>query len=182
MKLLVLVHNNFSDIELATVIGVLDKSYEFEKIDYFNYDKSKVIGQHGVVKLEIKDDIDPEAYDAIFIPGGKSARELREDERSIRLIRKYKAAKKYIFSICDAPNALFETGIIDDSIVYSSYPISEIEFRKGKLRNDAHASAQGKMITGKSPASSIAFALLIVKILFGQTKHDELKKELYGDL
>ncbi|WP_029513409.1 DJ-1/PfpI family protein [Mycoplasmopsis primatum] len=181
MKLLVLVHNNFNDMELVSVLSVFNKSGQFEEVEYHNPSYSEANGQHGVVKMTLHKRIKFDDYDAIFIPGGAGAQELRNDKESIELIKKFKDAGKYIFAICDAPNVLFENGIIDNETVYSSYPISYIDTNSGKLRNEAQATNHGKIFTGKAPASSVAFALLVIKILFGQEKHDSLKKALYGD-
>ncbi|MEI6940467.1 hypothetical protein [Mycoplasmopsis bovis] len=42
MKLLVLVHNHFNDMELVSVLSVLKRSEKVEEIAYFNphYDKA----------------------------------------------------------------------------------------------------------------------------------------------
>lgn len=180
MKLLVLVHNEFNDMELVSTLSVLDRTKEFEEITFYNPNISIATGQHKIVNLKLVDKFDIKDYDAIFIPGGRGCQHLRLDRKSIEVIKKFKENDKYIFAICDAPNVLYENGIIDDETVYSSYPIHNIEENSGKERNKAFASAQDKIITGKSPAASATFALLIIKLLFGETKYEAIKKDIYG--
>ncbi|WP_406617232.1 DJ-1/PfpI family protein [Mycoplasmopsis adleri] len=181
MKLLVLVHENFNDMELTTVLSVLNKSKEFETVVYFNPNLKIATGQHGVVTLNLVNDVNYDDFDAIFIPGGQGAKLLRNDPTSIEIIKRFKEKNKYIFAICDAPNVLYENGIIDNQIVYSSYPIPNIEHSSGALRSKAFACVQGKMFTGKCPAAALTLGLAIIKILFGEAKFEVVKKDLYGE-
>ncbi|MBZ4195523.1 DJ-1/PfpI family protein [Mycoplasma tauri] len=181
MKLLVLVHNRFNDTELASVLSTFEKSGEFDEFTFYNPNYIKAQGQHGIINLSLENDFDFKSFDAIFIPGGAGAKELRNDKISLELIKKFKNDNKYIFAICDAPNVLYENGIIDDNMPYSSFPIESIDSNSGKLRNEELATCHEKIFTGKSAASSITFALLIIKKLFGDYKYETLKKALFGD-
>nr|WP_307938658.1 DJ-1/PfpI family protein [Mycoplasmopsis bovis] len=83
MKLLVLVHNHFNDMELVSVLSVLKRSEKVEEIAYFNPHYDKANGQHGIVDLNLVTKINVSDYDAVFVPGGAGAKELREDSDSL---------------------------------------------------------------------------------------------------
>lgn len=181
MKLLVVVHNKFNDMELVSVLSVLKRSKQIEEITYFNPSYKSATGQHGIVALNLVNEVDESNYDAIFIPGGAGAKELREDKESLEIIRNFKKLDKYVFAICDAPNALYENGIITDSEVYSSFPIENINNTCSKNRSDNLVSQSNKLFTGKAAASGTELGLLIIKSLYGTKLYTEVKNGLEGN-
>ncbi|AZZ65441.1 DJ-1/PfpI family protein [Metamycoplasma phocicerebrale] len=183
MKLLILVHNDFNNIELGTTYSIFNYFNHFDKITIFNPNKNlkSVTGQGNVLKLDCENKINIEEYDAIFIPGGKGAQTLRKDKESLNAIKHFKDKNKYIFAICDAPNVLYENNIIDDSINYSSYPISS-NFKHGLKRNKKNVTIDGKIVTGKCPSASLEFALEILKLLFNIDEVNDFIKYMKADL
>ncbi|MGV2393200.1 UNVERIFIED_CONTAM: DJ-1/PfpI family protein [Campylobacter lari] len=180
MKLLVLLHNEFNDMELCTTLSILDRANVFDKTTLYNPKLKSVAGQHNIVKLDLENNVDFNEYDAIFIPGGKGAKALRKDNESLCVIKEFIDKNKYIFSICDAPNVLIENNLIPHNIPYSSYPIESISLTKGENRNNAYATAYQKIITGKCPTASAEFALLIIKKLKGKEEADKIRKIIYA--
>ncbi|MBN4089295.1 DJ-1/PfpI family protein [Mycoplasma enhydrae] len=183
MKLLILAHNGFNDIELGTTYSIFNYFKHFEKITIFNPDLNtkEVIGQGNVLKLSCENQVNLDEYDAIFIPGGSGAQTLRKDKESLDIIRQFKNSDKYIFAICDAPNVLYENNIIDDSINYSSYPISS-NFKEGLKRNKNDVTVDKKIVTGRCPSASLEFALEILKLLFDADEVNHFIKYLKADL
>ena len=57
------------------------------------------------------DDVSPDDYDALLIPGGYSPDKLRKDERFLDFVRAF-AGKKPIFSICHAPQLLINAQVV----------------------------------------------------------------------
>ncbi|EIN14927.1 Hypothetical protein MAGb_5440 [Mycoplasmopsis agalactiae 14628] len=181
MKLLVIVHNRFNDMELVSVLSVLKRSKQIEEITYFNPSYKSATGQHNIVTLDLVNKIDESYYDAIFIPGGAGAKELREDKESLEIIKNFRKLNKYVFAICDAPNALYENGIITESEVYSSFPIENIDITCSKNRSDNLVSQSNKLFTGKAAAAGTELGLLIIKSLYGSQLYTEVKDGLEGN-
>ncbi|VEU75812.1 monophosphate biosynthesis [Mycoplasmopsis maculosa] len=179
MKLLVLAHDNFNDMELTTTISILERSKLLQNVTYYNPSKKIIKGQHNIVKLNCVNTFKIEEFDAIFIPGGKGTKLLRQDSVAIKNINDFKNSNKYIFAICDAPNVLFENKIINENIPFSSYPIDSIKNILSK-RNDFAATAFNKIITGKGPAASTEFALLILKVYYDEKISEKIRKEIYA--
>jgi len=67
------------------------------------------------------DDIDPESYDALVIPGGRAPEYLRLNPRVLQAARHFASAKKPIAAICHAAQILAAAGIVQGRKV-SCYP------------------------------------------------------------
>ena len=55
---------------------------------------------HGI------DDVKPEDFDALFLPGGFSPDQLRADDRFVEFTKAFMDAKKPVFAICHGPQLL----------------------------------------------------------------------------
>ena len=181
MKLLVLVHNHFNDMELVSVLSVLKRSEKVEEIAYFNPHYDKANGQHGIVDLNLVTKINVSDYDAVFVPGGAGAKELREDSDSLEIVREFRNQNKYVFAICDAPNALYENGIIKDNEQYSSFPIKHIAKRCSRHRSSDRVSQSDKLFTAKAASTGIELGLLIIKSLYSEDLYEIVKAGLTGE-
>ena len=56
--------------------------------------------------------IDPTAYDALVIPGGRAPEYLRLNDRLLDIVRHFDAAKKPIAAICHGPQILAAAGVL----------------------------------------------------------------------
>src|SRR5699024_1111695 len=52
------------------------------------------------------DDVKPEDFDALFIPGGFSPDQLRADDRFVEFAKHFMDHKKPVFAICHGPQLL----------------------------------------------------------------------------
>lgn len=57
-------------------------------------------------------DVDPAAYDALVLPGGRAPEYLRLDERVLEVVRHFAAADKPIAAICHALQILAAAGVV----------------------------------------------------------------------
>jgi protease I len=67
------------------------------------------------------DDIKPEAYDALVIPGGRAPEYLRLNAKVLDAVRHFASTKKPIAAICHAAQILAAAGIVKDRKI-SCYP------------------------------------------------------------
>lgn len=181
MKLLVITIENFQDIEMHGFIGTIKRSQKIEKITYWNpNDKKEVwdVNKIGFIKTECGN-INVDEYDAIFIPGGAACIALRTDKKAIDLIKEFINKDKWIFAICDGPNALYDNNIFVDK-KYSSFPIENIKNFSGKNRNKDFITVDEKYITGKCPSSAIDLGLKVIEVLYGKDLSNNIYKGLYG--
>ena len=181
MKLLVLTMEGFQEIEMQGFLGSLNRSEKLEKITYWNPDnQSEVFGSNKIGSIKtIFNDINVNDYDAIFVPGGAACIALRKNKRAIDLIKEFINHNKWIFAICDGPNALFDNGIFIDKN-YSSYPIENIKNVSGKNRNQNYVSVDGKYITGKCPSAAVDLGIKVIEVLYGKELSQKAYNVLYG--
>lgn len=179
MNILVLTIEGYQDIEMISFIGAMNGSNKGFKFTYWNPDNQKhVFGSNKIGSIEaITTEVDANKFDAIYIPGGQSCLNLRTNTKALELIKQFVDLNKYIFAICDAPNALVENNILLDK-KYSSYPIKNYLQTSTKLRQSSPTTVDGKYITANGPATSIDLAILVVSTLFGKEEANNLRKKL----
>ena len=59
------------------------------------------------------DEVDPSAYDALVIPGGRAPEYLRLNERVLNIVREFNTAGKPIAAICHGIQILSSAGVLD---------------------------------------------------------------------
>ncbi|MGG1573131.1 type 1 glutamine amidotransferase domain-containing protein [Fictibacillus sp. NRS-1165] len=73
-------------------------------------------------------DVSPSDFDALFIPGGFSPDQLRDDERFVSFAKNFADNGKPIFAICHGPQLLITAGVLKDRKVtgYNSIKVDLI--------------------------------------------------------
>jgi protease I len=74
-------------------------------------------------------DVDPAAYDALVVPGGRAPEYLRLNERVLEIVRHFAEAEKPIAALCHGPQILAAAGVLDGRSC-SSYPAVGPEVRR----------------------------------------------------
>lgn len=163
MKLLVIALENFQDLELVGFLATVKRAKIFEKISYLNLYQTTALGQFEIVKLATKKKLNYENYDAIYIPGGRAAQQLRKDSKTLEIIKYFLENKKWVFAICDAPNAMYETGLIN-GYKFVGYPIANQQKPKDFFVNKPVVVSKN-LITAKSAEYAVKLGLKAVEKL-----------------
>lgn len=115
---------------MATVAAVLTNL--FEDVEYTSPAEELEKAGHDVVTIGPKagetvegkkkqasitidngiDEVSPNDFDALLIPGGFSPDQLRKDERFLDFARHFALNEKPIFSICHGPQLLVNAGVL----------------------------------------------------------------------
>ena len=74
------------------------------------------------------DNVKPEQYDGLVIPGGRSPEYLRLNPQVIQMVRHFDAARKPIAAICHGPQLLAAAGALK-GLRCTAYPAVEYEVR-----------------------------------------------------
>jgi protease I len=96
------------------------------------------------------DDVRPEAYDALVLPGGRAPEYLRLNERVLAVVRHFAQARKPIAAICHGLQVLTAAGVVEGKGC-SAYPAVGPEVRAAGGRyidlpvDQAHAD--GNLVT-----------------------------------
>lgn len=167
--------DGFEEIEALTVVDVLRRADI--KCDMCGINGINVKGSHGIeVKCDkVLKDIDADDYNAVVLPGGMpGAKNLKENQNVIKIVKKYYGEGKIVAAICAAPMVLNEAGIITGKEI-TSYPNIELD---NCNYVEKVVAEDGNIITSRGPATSIYFALKLVEKLSNLEKIDELKDKM----
>jgi protease I len=112
------------------------------------------------------DEIDPEKYDALVIPGGRAPEYIRLNARVLEIVRHFATADKPIASICHGAQVLAAAGVLEGKSC-SCYPAvaPDVTAAKGKFvdlgMDQAHTC--GKLVTAPAwPAHPAWLAQFLV--------------------
>ena len=112
------------------------------------------------------DDVNPDDYHSLIIPGGRAPEFLRNDPRVINIVKAFYNSDKYIFAICHGVQILVTAGLVDGrKIACYEHVKFEVESCGGIYVNAEQAVQDGKIITGKTWQSHPEFYKLVFNCL-----------------
>jgi len=175
MKLMVPLANGFEEIEAFTIVDILRRANI--KVDTIGIIGSVIQGKNGVKVIVDRtlNQIDPNDYDAIILPGGSPGyQNLAKSARLIETLKTFNRQNKLIGAICGAPTILAKEGLLDDkkATVYPGFEKMLAYPRNGSVVVD------GNIITSQGPGTAIDFALKIVEKILNPAEAQRLRKEL----
>ena len=177
MKILELLADGNETIELLTVVDYLRRADI--KIDMVSTTGSKdLVTSHGVRYQAdyLLEEINPEDYDGVYIPGGtKGAETLRDDDRVIEIVKKFEAANKLIAAICAGPIVLDRAGVLAGKKA-TSFPTIKQELKNvGEYMDDEIVVTDGNVTTGRGAAVTNYLALRLIELIKGKEAKEEIK-------
>lgn len=178
MKLLMIITDLFEEVEALATLAILRRAKL--DVDLVSLYDDKAIGTHKISVNQLKrfNNINYKEYDMLVIPGGAEYIAEEKDEAFLSMVKYFAKEDKYIAAICAAPTILGHLGLLKNK-KYTCFTSMNEDF--GGTYIDKYVVTDGKLITARSCAASIDFALEIVNTLLGSNKCDELKKSIYYD-
>lgn len=130
---------------------------------------NEVKGKQGVATVQIDqgiDDVKPEDFDALFIPGGFSPDQLRADERFVQFAKSFMDAKKPVFAICHGPQLLITAKTLEgrDATGYKSIRV-DMEYAGAKFADKEVVVCQNQLVTSRQPDDIPAFNRESLRVL-----------------
>lgn len=176
MKVLCILTNGFEELEAVGTIALLRRAGI--QIDVHAIDDIQACGRFNLMisQLNNLNDVNIEAYDALFLPGGPHYAQLEANETVLSIIDYFIQANKCVSAICAAPTILGHRRYLKGKN-YTCFTSMNEDF--GGTYVDAYAVRDGNIITGKSAAAVIDFAFEIIAYLLGEEKANEVKKAIY---
>ena len=167
-KVATLITNMFEDVEYTEPAKALtDAGHEVFTIEK---EAGKVVsGKNGEAKVTIDhniDDVNPNDFDALFLPGGFSPDILRADDRFVQFSKAFMDAKKPVFAICHGPQLLITAKTLDgrDATGYKSIQV-DLENAGANFHDEEVFVCQNQLVTSRTPDDIPAFNREIVKLL-----------------
>jgi len=173
---LVILHQGFEEIEAICVIDILHRAGF--KVTVASKEPQLMVCGRSDLKIQADQLLDQAllaTYDAFILPGGPGTPGLVADERVIQAAQHHYAQNKLLAAICAAPLALEKAGLLKGKH-FTAHPctwdvLTHVD-RQATVVKDGH------LITACGPAAAMEFAIAIVESLLGQSKADEIKREI----
>lgn len=114
------------------------------------------------------DDVKPEAYDALVIPGGRAPEYLRLNTRVVEIARHFLTVNKPLAAVCHGAQLLAATGLIKGRKV-SAYPACQTEVELAGAEYVGlpvdQAITDGKLVTAPAWPAHPAWLAQFLKVL-----------------
>ena len=176
MKILEIITNGFEEVEALATLALLRRAKLDVDLVSLHGDKLKGVHNIDVCSLKLLNDIDLDSYDMLIIPGGPEYIEEENDPNFLNIIKEFALKGKYIAAICAAPTILGHLGLLKGK-KYTCFTSMDEDF--GGQYIDQYVVKDEKLITARSCAASIDFALEIIDALLGKETLNKIKNQIY---
>ncbi|WP_077623860.1 type 1 glutamine amidotransferase domain-containing protein [Sediminibacillus massiliensis] len=150
----------FEDVEYTDPA----KAYKEAGHEIVTIEKEKgkqVTGKQGEETVTIDqgiDDVKPEDFDALFIPGGFSPDQLRADERFVKFAKHFMDEKKPVFAICHGPQLLITAKTLEGRKATGFKSIQvDMEYAGADLKDEEVVVCGNQLVTSRQPDDIPAF-------------------------
>jgi protease I len=165
MKALFISADNFEDTELLVPFYRLRE--EGIEVDIASMQKGVIKGKHGyeVAVNKTLDDVKPEDYALLVLPGGKAPETVRKQPKAVAIAQHFFRKNKPVSAICHGPQTLISAGLLKGrhATCYSS--VAEEMKSSGALYEDSEVVVDGNLITSRQPSDLPAFIRETLKML-----------------
>lgn len=166
-KVATVITNMFEDVEFTDPAKAMrDAGHEVFTIE--NEVGNQVEGKHGEkVKIDYAiDNVEPEDFDALFIPGGFSPDLLRADDRFVNFTKAFMDARKPVFAICHGAQLLISAKTLDGrgATGYKSIRV-DMENAGAIYKDEEVFVCQNQLVTSRTPDDIPAFNRELLKLL-----------------
>lgn len=164
MKTILLLADGFEESEAVITVDVLRRLGVAVEIAAIG-DSLEVRGAHDIVLRAEKflADVNQADYSCVILPGGMpGAANLRANPGVIRLVQTIHAKGGIAAAICAAPMVLARAGLLAGRR-FTGYPGFDADF--GGAPTGKPAESDGRVITGRGPGATFAFAAAVAAAL-----------------
>lgn len=182
MKYLMLIGDNFEDVEAIGTLDVLVRGGEEVTLASM-MNRKEVTTKLGnkLVDLKLIQDIDISLYDALIIPGGPGSFKILAFIPLVDQIIKYFVDnEKLVCAICAAPMLVGRNGYYKDKN-YTVHPGFENQIIGGNYLKDQGVVQDGRFISAKSMYYSLEFGFKIYAYFHGYEASEQLRKTCQGE-
>ncbi|WLR48491.1 type 1 glutamine amidotransferase domain-containing protein [Halobacillus litoralis] len=158
----------FEDVEYTQPAEAFSK--EGHEVTTIEWEAGKEVeGKQGEASVKIDtsiDDVKPEDFDALFIPGGFSPDILRGDEKFVSFAKHFMDEKKPVFAICHGPQLLITAKTLEGRTATGFKSISvDMEYAGVNYEDKEVVVCQNQLVTSRQPDDIPAFNREAIKLL-----------------
>lgn len=167
-RIATLITDLFEDIEFTSPKEALE-THGHTVVTIDKLGNKAIRGKQGEARVEIDfgiSDVNPEEFDALFIPGGFSPDLLRDDDRVVAFAKSFMSAMKPVFAICHGPQLLITARTLEgrDITGYKSIRV-DLENAGANFHDEEVVVCQKQLVTSRTPQDLHAFNREIVNLL-----------------
>jgi protease I len=168
-RVAVLAENLYQELELwypvlrlreggvnVTIVGAKAGEVYASKLGY------PVVAEAGI------DDVDPDDFDAVIVPGGFSPEYLRRNPSAVDFVRKIDGRGDVVAAICHAGWLLASADIVKGRRVTSVPVIKDDVIHAGGDWHDEAVVVDGNLVTSRLPNDLPEFLAAIIRTIEGQ--------------
>lgn len=167
-KIATLITDMFEDVEYTEPAKAFNEAGH-ELINIEKEAGKKVTGKQGEAVVTIDkgiDDVNPDEFDALLLPGGFSPDQLRADDRFVTFTKAFMDAEKPVFAICHGPQLLITAKALEgrDATGFKSIQV-DMEYAGAKVADKEVIVCQNQLVTSRQPDDIPAFNRESLKLL-----------------
>lgn len=165
MKALILSADNFEDTELLVPYYRLQE--EGLEVDIASIKEGKITGKHGyeVEVDKLLEEIDPDDYDILVLPGGKAPAAIRREQAAIRIAQSFFGKNKPVAAICHGPQTLISAGLLKGRRATCYHSVAPEMKAAGASYEDREVVVDGNLVTSRQPSDLPAFLRETIRLL-----------------
>jgi DJ-1 family protein len=173
-RVLCVITDGFEEIEAITPVDLLRRA-EVEVV-IASLDGGLVKGRCGVVIQPdaTLEEVNPENFDLLFLPGGPGVKALRSDGRAASLARKFYDSGRPVAAICAAPLVLNDAGLLEGHR-FTSHSSTWSDLPKAE---DERVIEDGLLLTSRGAGTALDFGFALVRLLAGPEVVDEVSESI----
>lgn len=165
-KILMIATDGFEDSELLETRRLLEG--RGADVTLASLKEGEIKGDKGhTARVDVTiDEVDPDDYDALVLPGGvANPDKLRMNDKVVETVRNFAESGRPVGAICHGPWLLAEADVIDGRTV-TSWPSIRTDLRNaGAEVVDREAVTDGNIVTSRKPDDIPAFAEAVVQVI-----------------
>lgn len=113
------------------------------------------------------DEVSPDDFDALLLPGGYSPDHLRADARAVEFTRAFFTRERPVFAVCHGPQLLLTAGVVSGRRM-TAWSTVQVDLRyAGADVVDQEVVVDGRLVTSRKPDDLAAFTREAVGMLQG---------------
>ncbi|MEW6353251.1 MAG: type 1 glutamine amidotransferase domain-containing protein [Pseudomonadota bacterium] len=165
MKALMLSADNFEDSELLVPYYRLQEAGI--DVDIASLRKGKITGKHGYeVQADLAlEDVRPDDYDLLILPGGKAPEALRKQQAALAISRAFFQGNKPVAAICHGAQTLISAGVLRGRRATCYKSVAPEMKDAGAFYEDKEVVIDGNLITSRQPADLPAFMRAVMNLM-----------------
>ncbi len=157
MKALIISADNFEDLELLVPYYRLKEAGII--VEVASMKPGPIKGKHNyeVAVDKTLDEIRPDDYDLLVLPGGKAPEKVRKEAKALEIARNFFKHNRPVAAICHGPQTLISAGLMKGKRATCYKSVAPELKTAGALYEDKEVVVDGNLVTSRQPSDLPAF-------------------------